>query len=67
MPARALPSVFRRQENGVVGGVELDLVDRKIRELDLVRVDEIMVAVVADERCGAIRVYRQFPDLGPFA
>ena len=35
---RALPSVFRRQENDVVDEVELDLAERKIRVLDALRV-----------------------------
>jgi hypothetical protein len=61
--ARALPSVFRRQQNGVVGEVELDLVERKIRELDVLRIDDVVVAVIADEACGPVFIHLQFPYL----
>jgi hypothetical protein len=43
------PSVFRRQENGVVGEEKFDFRDREIRELDVLCVDDIVVAVIADE------------------
>jgi hypothetical protein len=66
LPARALPSVFRRQQNDVVGKVELDLVERKIRERDVLRIDDGVVAVIAGEPCRPVGIDRQFPDLERF-
>lgn len=61
------PSIFRRQENDVVGEVERDRVERKIRELDALRIDDIAVAVIAGEARGTVGIDRQFPDLERFA
>ena len=63
----ALPSVLRRQENDVVGEVELDLIERKIRERDVLRIDDVVVAVVTDQACSPVFIDLQFPDLERFA
>src|ERR1039458_1535307 len=65
-PARVLPSVFRRQQDRAVGEIELDLVDRKIRERDLLRIDDVVIAVVANEGCSPVGIDLQFPDLESF-
>jgi hypothetical protein len=63
LPARAKPSVFRRQENGVVREVEPDLIDREIRKLDVLCVNDVAIAVIADERCGSVFIDLQPPHL----
>ena len=55
--------VFARQQNHAVGEVEADLVERKIRELDRLRIRDGAIAVFADERRGTIGFYGEFPDL----
>jgi hypothetical protein len=61
-PARAGPSVFRGQENGVVGEMALDFVDRKICVLVVLRIDDV-IAVVANKACGPVFPHREFPYL----
>ena len=63
LPARAYPSVFRRQENGAVGEVELDFLDWEIRERDVLRVNDVVVAVVTDEAGRPVGIDLQLPDL----
>ena len=47
----------------MVGEVELDFIEREIGERDVLRVNDIVVAVVASEGGGAVRVDFEFPDL----
>ena len=60
---RPLPrSILARQQNGLVAKIEADLVERKIRERNPLRIDGVAVAVVAGER--RLRVlHLQRPDL----
>ena len=47
----------------VVGEIEGDPVQRKIRVLDLLREHEIAVAVIAGERSGPVGPYGELPEL----
>ena len=62
-PTRALPSVFRRQEDRIVREIELDFVERKIRERDVLRIDDVAVAVVGNEACAPVFIDLQCPNL----
>ena len=55
--------MLARQVDHVIGEVERNLIERKICELDVLGVDDIVVAIVADERRSAILAYGEFPDL----
>ena len=56
-------SVLARQHDRVVREIEHDFLKRKIRELDLFRINDVAVAVVASERRGVVVFHRQFPML----
>jgi len=60
-------SVLRRQENEVVGEVELEPVKRKIREWDDLGVEDITAAVTACEARRPVGFHRPCPDLKSFA
>ena len=53
--------------NHVVGEVELHFVKREIREGDLLRVDGIPIAVIAEHGRATVGVNLQVPDLELFA
>ena len=53
--------------NDVVGEVELHFVKREVREGDLLRVDGVSIAVVAEHGGAAVGVNLQVPDLEFFA
>lgn len=50
-------SVFRRQQDGVVGEAEIDPIERKIGERDVLHIDDIVVAIVANEFRGAVGIH----------
>jgi hypothetical protein len=47
-PTRAAQLILAGQVNHVVGEVELHFVKRKVREGDLLRVDRVPIAVIAE-------------------
>ena len=47
----------------IIGKVQFDLIQRKIRVLDLLREDDVAVAIIARKSCGAVGTYGEFPDL----
>jgi hypothetical protein len=49
----AKPSVLTRQQDGVVGEPEGDALGREVGVFDLLRVDDVVVAVVASQRAGS--------------
>ena len=53
--------------NHVVGEVELHFVKREVREGDLLRVDRVPIAVVAEHGRATVGVNLQVPDLELFA
>ena len=50
----------------VVGEVELHFVQREIRERNLLRVNDVAVAIVAEDGCAAVGANLQLPDLELF-
>jgi len=50
----------------IVGEVELHFVQREIRERDLLRVNDVAIAVVAENGCAAVGANLQLPDLKLF-
>ena len=60
MPSRL---VFARQEDGIVGAVEFDLVHRKIRAFDLLAINDMVVAVLTSEDGGLVNIDRERPKL----
>ena len=58
--------MLARQMDHVIGEIKRDLVERKIRELDVLGIDDIVVAVAADERCCPVLADFQRPDLELF-
>jgi len=59
--------ILTGQVNHIVGEVELHLVKREVREGDLLRVDGIPIAVVAEDGRATVGVNLQVPDLELFA
>lgn len=55
--------MLARQIDHVVGEVERDFVEREVRVLDFLRIHDVAVAVVACERGGSIRAYKELPEL----
>jgi len=47
----------------VVGEIQCDLIQRKIRVLDLLGEHDIAVAIAASERSGSVEAYGDLPDL----
>src|SRR5664280_1913484 len=61
---RPLPrSILARQQDRLVAVIEADLVERKIRERNPLRIDNVAVAVIASERRRPVVVYLQRPEL----
>jgi hypothetical protein len=56
-------SVLARQQDGLVGEIELDLGQRKIRVLDRLAVDGLAVPVLAGERRRVAGLDLQLPEL----
>jgi hypothetical protein len=64
MPARAERwSILAWQVDNVVSEVQSDFIQREIGILDLLGEHNIVVAIVARKRCGAVRAYGELPDL----
>ena len=61
--ARATQLILAGQVNHVVGEVELHFVKREVRERDLLRINDITVAIVAEDGCAAVGANLQLPDL----
>jgi len=59
--------ILAGQVNHVVGEVELHFAKREVREGDLLRVDGVSIAVVAEHSRAAVGVNPQVPDLEFFA
>jgi hypothetical protein len=56
-------SVLARQVDHVVGEIQFDLIQRKIRVLDLLGEHDVAVAIIASERSGSVGAYSELPDL----
>jgi hypothetical protein len=64
MPARAERwSILAWQVDDTVGEVQGNLIQREIGVLDLLREDDIAVAIIARKSCGAVGDYGELPDL----
>jgi hypothetical protein len=59
--------VLAGQVDHVVGEVELHFVKREVREGDLLRVDRVPIAIVAEHGRATVGVNFQVPDLELFA
>ena len=55
--------VLARQVDHVVGEVEGNFIQRKVRELDFFREHDVAVAVIAGQRSGPVGTHGEFPDL----
>ena len=66
-PTRAAQLIPAGQVNHVVGEVELHFVKREVREGDLLRVDRVPIAVIAEHDRATVGVNLQVPDLEVFA
>jgi len=55
--------VLAGQVNNVVGEVELHFVKREVRERDLLRVNGVSIAVIAEHGGATVGVNLQIPDL----
>ncbi len=55
--------VFARQEDGIVGAVQLDLAHRKIRAFDALSIDDLSVAVLTGEDGSLVNIDRERPKL----
>lgn len=58
------------QKSLVAAGIPVfktQLVERKIRERDVLRIDDVVVAVIAGEACRPVGIDRELPDLERFA
>jgi hypothetical protein len=65
-PARGRgPSVFGRQIDDVVSEPQRDRLHGKIRELKLLHIDDIEIAVFAGDGSGMVGPHGQLPDLKP--
>lgn len=62
-PAGQKRSVLTREQDGVVREVERNAVQRKVRVLELLGVDNIVVAILAGQHASMIGAYRELPDL----
>src|SRR5579875_1750730 len=60
-----LPSIFARQEDGLVLAEQLHARQREVREGDVLHLDLVTVAVLANERGAAISMHGEGPDLKP--
>ena len=58
--------VLTGQVNYVVGKVELHFVDWKIGERNLLREDNVAIAIVTEDRRAAVGANQQLPDLELF-
>jgi hypothetical protein len=56
-------SVLAWQVDHVVGEVQRDFIQRKIRVLDLFGERDIAIAIVARQRSGSVGTYGELPDL----
>ena len=56
-------SILTRQQNCVVGDVELDLVQREVRERNSLGEDSLAIAILAGEHRRMIRLHGQLPKL----
>ena len=56
-------SVLARQVDNVVGEIQRDFIQRKIRVLDLLGEHDVAVAIIAGERSGPVGAHGEFPDL----
>jgi hypothetical protein len=64
MPARAERwSILAWQVDNVVGEVQSEFIQRKIRVLDVLGEYDVAVAIVARKRSGLVRTYGEIPDL----
>src|SRR5882672_1761692 len=64
MPARAERwSILAWQVDDVVGEVQSDFIQREISVLDLLREDDLAVAIVTRKRSCSVGIYGEFPDL----
>ena len=66
LPARAAQLILAGQVDNIVSEVELHLVQRKIGERDLLCVNDVAVAIVAEDGCAAVGTNLQLPDLELF-
>ena len=62
-----LPLILAGQVDDVVGEVEFHFGKREVREEDLLRIDRVSIAVVAEHGRATVRVNLQIPDLELFA
>ena len=56
-------SMLAWQIDHVVREPQRNFVDRKIGVLDVLRVNDVVVTIAANQRCGSVFMHRQLPDL----
>ena len=55
--------ILARQMDHIVREIERDFIERKICELDVLGIDDVVIAIVANERRCPILAHGEFPDL----